>query len=439
MHRPLDGLRLAPAFGVLVLASCGHLGIDLIGDGGPPAGTGAASIAAVGGEPGSGGTGAGPAAGGTVGSGASPSADGGSDASGGSTGSGATTGAGGEPTAGGGGTGGGSGGDAATGGATSCEGGTEADFSLVGWAEEAGGTTGGKGGDTVSVWAGGQLQNELANKNPLVPLTLLIQNTISQNNTGDDKIDIADVSDVSIIGVGDQGVFDGMGLRIIRASNIVIRNVHIHHVDVGEMDSIGLAGPADHIWIDHCEFDAEFQSVPEGTYDGLIDAKADVSHVTYSWNYIHDAHNPLLVGSTETDSFDRKLTMHHNRIENCGEGAPSFRAGNGHIFNNFYADIVTLGINSRMGACLRVENNVFSNVRNPWVSAHSAELGSVEHICNQVDENSIFESTADISPAPDCTATVPYDYSSVLTETSAVEALVKEHAGFGTLVDPEDF
>ncbi len=264
--------------------------------------------------------------------------------------------------------------------------------------------------------------------------------TITPENTDDDKIDIADVEDVSIIGQGDQGVLDGIGLRITRASNIVIRNLHIHHVDIGELDSIGLAGPADHIWIDHCEFDAEFEGAPKGTYDGLVDAKADVSYLTYSWNYIHDSWDPMLVGSTETDLSDRRLTMHHNRIENCDSGAPSFRAGTGHVFNNLYQDIATVGINSRIDACLRIENNVFSNVMNPWASAYSSVLGGAELICNDVDAASVFDFSADdVSPVTECEASIPYDYADALTETSAVADLVTENAGFDKLDDPEDY
>jgi pectate lyase len=442
--RPLDFLRRGPAVSFLLLSACGHIGIDLEADDGAADGSGANALLGTGGTLGSGASGgeSGASGGESSSGGSGDGSSGGDGASGGTDGDGGVSSGG---ASGGGGSGGttgtgGSGGTTGAGGQAGCEGHANADFSLAGWASEAGGTTGGKGGTTVTVWAGGQLQNELLTKNPLTPLTLLLNNTISPNNTGDDKIDIANVSDVSIIGVGDQGVFAGIGLRIINSSNIVIRNVHIHHVDIGEMDAISLAGPADHIWIDHCEFDAEFQSAPKGTYDGLIDAKANVSYVTYSWNYIHDSWDPILVGSTEMDTSDRRLTMHHNRIQNCDAGSPSFRGGNGHIFNNLYEDIATMGINSRVGACLRIESNVFSNVMNPWVSAFSASLGSAEIVCNRLDEASTFDFSApDVSQVEQCVATVPYDYAAVLNETASVADLVTQHAGFGKLTDPEDF
>jgi len=439
--RPVDAPRFVAALGIF-LSSCGHLGIDLDHNGASD-GSGAASIVAVGGMPGAGGTE--PSGGGTLGSGGQSAgsggnSDGGTSGGGTSGGAGGLDGGGGSSGGGAAGTGGAATGGAGSGGSAACAGSSVPDFSLSGWANEAGGTTGGKGGTVVTVWAGGQLQNELDSKDPSTPLTILVSNTISPINTGEDKIDVADVSDVSIIGLGTDGVFDGIGLRITRASNIVVRNLHIHHVDIGEKDSISVSGPADHVWIDHCELDAESLPAPELMYDGLIDAKANVSHLTYSWNYIHDSRDPVLVGSTEMDLSDRKLTMHHNRIENCDSGTPSFRSGNGHVFNNFFQGITTLGINSRIDACLRIENNVFENVLNPYVSAYSATLGAAELICNELDAETTFDyEIADVSPIGECTATVPYDYSAVLTETSSVKALVTEHAGFGKLADPEDF
>jgi len=425
-----------PALAAIALVSCGHLGIDLEGSGGAGAASGS------GGEPSSGGTaatsggesgggdGGGTATGGVPADGGA-SGSGGESASGGAAESGGAAGSGGSP---------GSGGEPGSGGSGPCEGHTSVDLSLMGWATEAGGTTGGKGGTTTTAWAGAQIIQALQNKDPQTPLTILIASDINPANTNDVKIDIVDVQDVSIIGEENRGVLNGIGLRILRAKNIVIRNLHIHHVDIGEGDAIGLAGPSDHIWVDHCELDADFEGSVAGTYDGLIDAKNDVAYVTYSWNHIHDTWDALLVGATETDTFDRKLTLHHNWIENIDSGAPSFRGGSGHVFNNLFQEIDTIAINTRIDACLRVENNVFENVRNPWASAYSTVLGGVDLVCNKVDSGSSFDfSSADISEATACEASVPYDYASVLTAAESVKSIVMDNVGIGKLADPEDF
>ncbi len=312
----------------------------------------------------------------------------------------------------------------------------------MGWAMQDGETTGGKNGDTIEVSDGAQLAQALSDKqDSSTPLTILVNGTITEGNSvGVSKFDVKDVQDVSIIGVGSGADFDGIGVKIVRASNIVIRNLKIHHVLIGDKDAISIEGPADHIWVDHCELYAEYQDVDKDDYDGLIDAKAESEYITYSWNYLHDSWKTSLVGSSESDTHDRKITMHHNYYENCNSRLPLFRGGNGHLFNNYYVDIASTAINSRLGACLRVENNYFSNVRNPWVSAYSDVLGGTELICNVTTDDSSFDYSSDNTSEPlECTGLVPYDYSGVLNHVDQVPSIVTANAGVGKLPDPTDF
>ena len=118
---------------------------------------------------------------------------------------------------------------------------------------------------------------------------------------------------------------------------------------------------------------------------------------------------------------------------------PLFRGGNGHVFNNYYLDVVDTAVNSRIGACLRIEGNYFSNTRNPWVSAYSDELGGGELICNAVANGSVFEYASDVKELPSCTAQVPYDYEAALNGVEHVPAVVMENAGVGKLDDPTAF
>src|SRR5690606_16275580 len=144
-----------------------------------------------------------------------------------------------------------------------CFGGSQVDFSLVGWAAEAGGTTGGKGGTTLTVSSGSELAAALkAKQDSSTPLTILVDGVVTPANSGDlSKIDVKDVSDVSIIGLGAGAEFNGIGIKITRASNIILRNLRIHHVLIGDKDAISIEGPADHVWVDHCELYAEYQGV----------------------------------------------------------------------------------------------------------------------------------------------------------------------------------
>jgi len=320
-----------------------------------------------------------------------------------------------------------------------CAGGSQVDFALAGWATEGGGTRGGRGGTTISVSNGAALVQALVDKQDSdTPLTILVSGVITVANAGAEKIDVKDVSDVSILGTGDGAEFDGIGLKIVRASNIVVRNLRIHNVLSGDKDAISIEGPADHIWIDHCELYAERQGVDKDYYDGLLDAKKGAEYLTYSWNYLHDSWKAELVGSSETDTFDRKLTMHHNHFENCNSRTPLFRGGNGHVFNNYYVDGAETAINARLGGCLRIEANYFENTHNPWVSAYSDELGGGELSCN-VLEGSDFAYADDVHELPSCEAVVPYDYADVLNHPEQVPAVVMEYAGVGKLADPTQF
>lgn len=110
------------------------------------------------------------------------------------------------------------------------------------------------------------------------------------------------------------------------------------------------------------------------------------------------------------------ITFKHNHWQDLNSRAPSFRFGTGHIFNNFF-DSVSDGINSRDGAQLLVENNVFENSKKALYStdagyaiAKDNDFGTSENTAQQGNLSS-----------------VPYTYS--LTQTSATKAYVLANAG----------
>jgi pectate lyase len=97
----------------------------------------------------------------------------------------------------------------------------------------------------------------------------------------------------------------------------------------------------------------------------LIDVTHNSDHITISWNYFHDHHKSNLVGSSNSDKHDRKITFHHNYYKNIASRTPSYRAGVGHVYNNLFEHITENGINTRVGACVKVEHNVFDDVKDP--------------------------------------------------------------------------
>ncbi|WP_437729931.1 pectate lyase family protein [Sorangium sp. So ce1335] len=376
------------------------------GDEGQP--TGSASVSSSS----SAGTGGSPA--GSGGSGSATAGTGGSDDGGGASGTGGSDNSGG---AGGSGEGGGAGGSGAGGsGSSGNPGGV--DFRLYGYATTGDGTTGGKGGEIVSVSSLDDLKTEAAR-----PGARIIQIT-GKIRGSDDDVDVA--SDKTIVGVGTSGELEGIGLNLRRSSNVILRNLKIHHVlaDTGNGDGIHM-DESRNVWIDHCELWADSPAVnsDKDKYDGLIDATHESSNITISWSYLHDHWKGMLVGSSDNDDSDRRITFHHNHFKNVNSRLPSYRGGNGHIFNNYFEDVPTSGVNSRVGACLRVEGNHFFNVKNP-ITTLDSDAGGTHRIDN------LFEQTTGTQKSgADCTWTAPYDYP--LDRAADVKAIVLAHAGVG--------
>lgn len=321
-------------------------------------------------------------------------------------------------------------------------GGDDADFALIGYATQNGGTTGGSGGTVVYASTGDQILGYIDEKKDGAyanGLIIVVNGTITPSNTSATKIDVKEVRDVSVVGSGTSGEFNGIGIKVYRAGNVILRNLKIHHVDIGDKDCIGIEGPADHVWVDHCELYNEYgDNVDKDYYDGLLDAKAESEYITYSWNYLHDSWKTMLVGSGDTDDFDRKITMHHNIFENCNSRMPLYRFGTGHVFNNYYVDGESTAINSRMGACLRIENNYFENVINPYVTAYSSEDGYGDLINNILD-NCSFSYSSDVRELPSCNSSVPYSYQDVLNSASSVPTITRQNAGVGKLSNPINY
>jgi uncharacterized repeat protein (TIGR02543 family) len=319
---------------------------------------------------------------------------------------------------------------------------TDVNFAMVGYATENGGTTGGTGGTTVYASTGDEILEYIDAKKDgdySSGLVIIVTGTITPDNTDATKIDIKECEDVSIIGQGTSGEFNGIGIKVYRASNVILRNLKIHHVNIGDKDCISIEGPADHIWVDHCELYNEYDGVDKDYYDGLLDAKSDAEYITYSWNYLHDSWKTMLVGSSDSDDNDRMITAHHNIFENCNSRMPLFRYGTGHFFNNYYVDGASTAINSRMGACLRIENNYFENTQNPYVTAYSDDDGYGDLIDNSLVNCTWEIDGDDVKELTSCSSSVPYSYEDVLNTTESVPSINKAYAGVGKLSDPTKY
>jgi pectate lyase len=241
-------------------------------------------------------------------------------------------------------------------------------------------------------------------------------------------------SDLTIVGVGTTGVFNGVGLKVT-GNNIIVQNITMH--EVLAQDGIQINNGT-YVKVDHCELwnwpNAIETSPSEATkdqYDELISIKNNAQSIILAWNYLHGSYKTILVGSNDNaDALpDRKLIMHHNYIRNCGSRLPLYRGGYAHIYNNYLVDVTGSGVNCRAGAHVKVEKNYFSNCKKPigyFYDDSSSNTGYWD-----VNNNSYSGCSGNCPTASTCTVTFESSYSYTLDEAANVPAIVKAGAGVG--------
>jgi pectate lyase len=255
---------------------------------------------------------------------------------------------------------------------------------MEGFAAHAG-VTGGAGGATVTVSTGAQLNAALCGRASVTtPITIMVDGTINHGNTTSqgcntqaDVIEIKQMSNISIIGVGTNALFDEIGIHVRDASNIIIQNVHIRNVKKSGSptsnggDAIGMETNVNRVWIDHNWLEASGGET-DG-YDSLLDMKAGVTNVTVSYNLFNDSSRAGLIGSSDSDDANTNITFHHNWYKNIEQRTPLIRHALVHIYNNYWSnttqDYMFHAINSRMNAKALVESNYFYNVNNPLIAS----------------------------------------------------------------------
>ena len=261
--------------------------------------------------------------------------------------------------------------------------------------------TGGQSGDTVEANSFSMLKTFLEHSDPFVV-------TVSDKIIATGQINIA--SDKTLVGLGDSAHLEGIRLKINDADNVILQNMTFSKVV--QFDEIEINN-AHHIWIDHCEFFTDRDNGPE-YYDGLLDIKNASSFITVSNTEFHDHFKSVLISSGD-DSFQdtvTRITFYRNYFHDLGSRTPLLRFGKAHIFNNYFKRC-TSGINSRMGACIRVEENYFLRVSNAVRSDMSDEIGYFQLIDNEFDKSSY-------TPPPICELEVPYDYDSLMIDAAEV-------------------
>ncbi|MFI9771192.1 polysaccharide lyase family 1 protein [Streptomyces sp. NPDC052415] len=332
---------------------------------------------------------------------------------------------------------------AATGGAT-------------GFAAQNGGTTGGAGGQTVRATTGTQIHAALCGRaSSSTPITIQVEGTINHGNTAkvsgtscstaDGVIELKQISNVTIVGVGSGAVFDQLGIHIRESRNIIIQNVTIRNVKKSGSptsnggDAIGMESNVRNVWVDHTTLEAS-GGESEG-YDGLFDMKDNTQYVTLSYSILRNSGRGGLIGSSESDLSNGYVTFHHNLYQNIDSRTPLLRGGISHIYNNHYTGLNESGINSRAGAKAKVDNNYFEDSKDVLGTFYTDQLGYWQVSGNIFDNVTWSAPGTDNRPAgpnPQSNTSVSIPYAYTLDSATCVPDVVRRTAGAGTGLQVSD-
>jgi pectate lyase len=317
----------------------------------------------------------------------------------------------------------------------------------TGYATQNGGTTGGAGGQVVRATTGTQINAALCNRaSSSTPIIIQVEGTINHGNTSDVSgdscdvgstlIDLKEVSNVTIVGVGSGAVFDQIGIHIRASSNIILQNLTVKNVKKSGSptsnggDAIGMEAGVRNVWADHLTLEAS-GGESEG-YDGLFDLKNDTKYVTLSYSILRNSERGGLVGSGDSDTANSFITYHHNLYQNLNSRIPLLRAATAHSYNNHFVGIVESGINSRVGAKIKVDNNYFEDSNDPLGTFYTDLRGYWQVSGNVFDNVTWSAPGSDNYPAgpnvqSTTTVNIPYSYS--LDQANCVPSIVAATAG----------
>ncbi|GAA5897289.1 hypothetical protein JCM8208_003780 [Rhodotorula glutinis] len=230
----------------------------------------------------------------------------------------------------------------------------------IGFASLNGGTTGGAGGPSTTVSDLASLRNAVKGDSAaIVYISGVIKGDGETVKVGSNK------SILSKNGGGKDGLTGG-GLLAKEAKNVIVRGLSLSK-SPAPTDLVGIQ-ESTNVWVDHCTFTSSLD-VDKDFYDGQLDITHAADFVTVSNNVFQQAWKTSLVGHSDNNGAEDKghlrVTYHGNHFLNVNSRVPSLRFGTGHIFNNYYENVLGSGINARKGAQVLVESNYFKNVKNP--------------------------------------------------------------------------
>ncbi|RVD84818.1 uncharacterized protein DFL_003157 [Arthrobotrys flagrans] len=285
---------------------------------------------------------------------------------------------------------------------------TLGDVATTGYATLNGGTTGGVGGQIVEV---DTLEAYIAAVGDDDPRIVVITGPITAS------AQVLVGSNKSIIGKNQDAKLTGVGMYILRKSNVIVRNLIISKVLAANGDGIWIQ-ESTNVWVDHCEIFND-QEHNKDFYDGLVDVTRASDWVTISHTYFHDHAKGSLVGHSDNngaqDAGHLHVTYHNNHWKNVYSRGPSLRFGTGHIYNSYF-DHMFECVRPRKGAQVLVESNYFVGASKPIFGTDGYAVARDNDYTDSTNHNT--------APLGNLT-TVPYQYS-LLGSANVVNAVLGE-------------
>ncbi|KAG9121081.1 hypothetical protein FRC07_003105, partial [Ceratobasidium sp. 392] len=163
------------------------------------------------------------------------------------------------------------------------------DKATIGYATLNGGTSGGGTATPVTVTTFSALKAALAASGNKV---VIISGTIAGNEV------VKVPANTSILGKSGAAL-SGVGLYVLEASNVIIRNLKISKVLADAGDAIGIQS-SNRVWVDSVELSSD-RDHDKDYYDGLLDITHGSYAISITNSYLHDHWKASLVGHSDSN------------------------------------------------------------------------------------------------------------------------------------------
>jgi pectate lyase len=175
---------------------------------------------------------------------------------------------------------------------------------------------------------------------------------------------------LTLEGVGNDAVVNGMGVRLKSASNIEVSNLGFMNCNSTAGDNIGMQQDNDHIWVHNNDlfYGNAGSDADQIKGDGALDNK-NSTYITLAYNHFWDSGKASLLGLSEGTTTGLYITYHHNWFDHSDSRHPRVRYYSAHIYNNYFDGNAKYGSGSTLGSSLFIEGNYYRNSKNPMMTS----------------------------------------------------------------------